>query len=172
MSRKFRWVAEHKVSDTETVRNFVRLTGRPNVKVLDDGTMETEGPKTITLTYFDIGGDEPEIKKLWYYVAEVYQAWDKEKNQLILDCVRKIDIDLTLIVPGSSMNVPMLGLQPSKGWEELERWHLTGCWPKAIDFGNLDYSNEVMDIEITWMYDACTYESIAPSFKKGDENGK
>ena len=36
---------------------------------------------------------------------------------------------------------------------ELERWYLNQCWPQAVNFGDLDYSNnEEATIEVTIRY--------------------
>ena len=46
------------------------------------------------------------------------------------------------------------------GIETIEEWTFAGCWPHAVNFGSMCYSNsEEVDLEVTWRYKTVEYES-------------
>ena len=51
----------------------------------------------------------------------------------------------------------------------VEQWKLINCWPKSINFGDLDYSSsDECNIELSLRYSFATYNNFCNTAKKDD----
>ena len=168
--RKYRWTLAIKpyCTQKDIPSNFVKLASRPNLTIEETeinylhGKMFLPGKgtwETITVTYYDIGGASAAsgMSNLYSWLASVYNFTG------------------TAPVGGAQATNPLQNLQQSsdvgdlaskKGYGAdasltlfdgcgtiMENWAMTGAWPQAVNFGELDYSSsEEVTIELTLRY--------------------
>ena len=159
--RKFRWTFAIEGFCGDKSRKvpeyFVKTAGRPNIAIeeleLNFLNAKTWIPgktswETITVTYIDVANLAQQ--QLWNWLATLYDfvnpttLWQGEKPDW--------DAEGTLTMY-DGCGTP------------LERWTLQHLWPTAINFGDLDYSNnEEATIELTLRYSDVIYKSLCPEF--------
>ena len=157
--RKFRWTfAVDKICGSHKVEpHFVKLASRPNLSIEETEINYLNGKtwipgkgtwETITVTYYDIAGDDN--ISLWNWLAAVY---DFTKPDELHQGTARADYAATAT----------LLLYDGCG-ETLESWTLTDCWPQAVNFGDLDYSSsEEVTIELTLRYSQVKYKNMCGS---------
>ena len=159
--RKFRWTFE--VNDIcalggDSIRpNFVKLASRPNITFDETELNFLNGVdwipgkgkwETITVTYIDIATRD--IQPLYTWLSSVYQ-FNKPRE---LKMGNRSDWGASAV----------LTLYDGCG-TSLEEWVLRNLWPKAINWGDLDYaSSEEVLIELTLRYSQVEYRSLCPTF--------
>ncbi len=160
--RKFRWTFEVRRDAMTTggqgrqnvPASFVKMAARPNISVEEteinflNGKTYIPGKgtwETITLTYYDIGGDDN--IPLWSWLADVYDFTNplNSYQNTARSCYAGIGICTLYDGCGNPM----------------ERWTLGDCWPQAVNFGELDYaSSEEATIEVTVRYSNVSYVNL------------
>ena len=161
--RQFRWTFEvvNLCGNLTIPENFVKSTARPNLDVEETSVdflnvkMFLPGKavwQTIDLTYYDVAVRD--LDPLWAWVCSVYNVCDTREPEF---AHRSMGSQV-----GDYAGLGLLTLYDGCG-AALERWKLHRCWPKAIDFGPLDYSSsEVCEVKMTLRYMDVTYEPICP----------
>ena len=160
--------------------NFVKLASRPNLSIEEteinflNGKMFIPGKgtwETVTVTYYDVGGNggAAGMGYLYSWLATVYNFTGKATGS---------------VGGGSSGVNPLNNLQQSSALgnsgtsgygadatltlydgcgAQMEQWVMTGAWPQAVNFGELDYSSsEEVTIELTLRYINAVYTSLCP----------
>jgi len=163
--RKFRWTfaVERNNIGGGTRRvpaSFVKVAARPNIEIeeveINFLNAKTYIPgkgtwQSITITYFDVsvlggGGNE----ELWSWLASVYNFTDN--IGLGQSSVRRCYGGTGVIT-----------LYDGCG-NDLEQWRLFDCWPQAVNFGELDYSqSEEVTIDVTLRYSNVQYTNLCGS---------
>lgn len=136
--------------------DYVKVANRPNVSFEETeinylhGKMYIPGKATfdaVTVTYYDIsqrGGQT--IEALYDWIGTVYDFLSPAGD------ARNPKMSGVATGPGGYSAESLLTLFDGCG-TELERWYLNQCWPQAVNFGDLDYSNnEEATIEVTIRY--------------------
>lgn len=158
--RKFRWTfgVERTAAGKKSVpASFVKMAARPNLSIEEteinflNGKTYIPGKgtwETITVTYYDVTGDEN--IPLWSWLADVYNYINPE------------------YLSQSSRRECYTGKGICKLYDgcgnEVEKWELEDCWPQAINFQELDYSSsEEMTIEVTIRYANVRYTNMCGS---------
>lgn len=166
--RKFRWTFEVQRNGADdrgraargVPASFVKVAARPNLNIEETevnflnakrflpgkGTWET-----VTVTYYDVAGDEQSNVGLWDWLASVYDYTGggemfnpNVKQSSKRECYSGTGV---LILYDGCGNA-------------LEKWSMLDCWPQAVNFGELDYSvSEEVTIEVTLRYGGVHYES-------------
>lgn len=137
--------------------HFVKVAARPSID-LDETVINHLNAKmwlpgkgtwdTLKVTYIDVANAE--MQSLWNWLATVYNF----TNPVTLTQAEKRDWNATGIV----------NVYDGCG-TLLEAWLLQHCWPKTINFGDMDYaSSDEMTIELTIRYSDVVYKSYCPAF--------
>jgi hypothetical protein len=180
--RKFRWTFH--VDRGEPGKNvpasFVKVAARPNLNVEETeinflnakrfipgkGTWET-----VSITYYDIAidgaaGDGGDNRGLWSWIADVYDYTGYGTGEGGPEGLVNPNPNVRQSSRRDCYNgTGVLILYDGCG-NALEKWNLIDCWPQAVNFGELDYSqSEEVTIEVTLRYGGVTYDSFCPSFK-------
>lgn len=162
--RKFRWTfrCEDLCTDNGSTgvveEHFVKIASRPSLTVEESEinflNAKTWIPgkaswETMSITYYDVATNDN--RSLWNWLASVYEFTDpvnlKQASQRRDYAGRGV-----LQMYDGCGNV-------------LEVWTLNDMWPTAINFGELDYSNnEESTIELTLRYSSVDYKSVCPDF--------
>lgn len=158
--RKFRFTLELQdiCGSLSVPRHFVRTAARPSVEIdeteLNFLNAVTWLPgkarwQTMTVTYLDVA--TADMAPLYSWLASVYDFTDP--INMYMGSQRQ-DYTATAIL---------------KLWDGcgqlLEKWTMLDVWPKAINFGELDYnSSDLLEIELTMRYSQVKYEPICPAF--------
>jgi len=160
--RKFRWTFEVRRDAATTGGNgrrnvpasFVKMASRPNISIEEteinflNGKTYIPGKgtwETITVTYYDIGGDDN--IGLWDWLADVYDFTNPLNNYQNANRQCYSGIGICSLYDGCG--------------NPMERWTLGDCWPQAVNFGELDYaSSEEATIEVTVRYSNVSYVNL------------
>lgn len=104
---------------------------------------------TITVTYIDVASVDQQ--PLWSWLASVYNFNDPVR---MWAASKQSDYTGTgILVMYDTTGTP------------LEQWTLLNCWPKGVNFGDVDMSsNEEATIELTLRYTAVQYKSLCPEY--------
>lgn len=156
--RKFRWTFEvRRISGADVPASFVKMAARPNISIEEteinflNGKTYIPGKgtwETITVTYYDVGGDDN--IPLWSWLASVYNFLDPLKNTQNSRRNCYAGIGICTMYDGCG--------------NPLERWTLGDAWPQAVNFGELDYSSsEEATIEVTIRYSNVSYVNLCGS---------
>ncbi len=170
--RKFRWTFELIGTAAGNIpAMFVKKAARPNVggeeTVINflNGTTWIPGkykPEELTVTYYDIGyvgaggGDTPSagdaaiagIAALYTYIATLY------------DMENPARMNQAGIAAGYCAEYGLLTMLDGCG-TPIELFSFNQPWPKKINFGELDYSqNDECNIELTMRYQSFTYQAL------------
>jgi len=161
--RKFRWTfaVERNVVGGATRRvpaSFVKVAARPNIEIeeveINFLNAKTYIPgkgtwQSITVTYFDVSvlGGGAGNEELWSWLASVYNFTDN--IGLGQSSIRRCYGGTGIIT-----------LYDGCG-NDLEQWRLFDCWPQAVNFGELDYSqSEEVTIDVTLRYSNVRYTNL------------
>jgi hypothetical protein len=165
--RKFRWTffvyniggVPAKVIPVD----YVKVANRPNVSFEETeinylhGKMYIPGKATfdaVTVTYYDISQKNGQtIEALYDWIGSVYDFLGPAGP------VRNPKMSGVASGIGGYAAESLLTMFDGCG-SELERWYLNSCWPQAVNFGDLDYSNnEEATIEVTIRYMFAKWEN-------------
>ena len=161
--RKFRWTfaVERNVIGGGTRRvpaSFVKVAARPNIEIeeveINFLNAKTYIPgkgtwQSISITYFDVSvlGGGAGNEELWSWLASVYNFTDNVG--LGQSSIRRCYGGTGIIT-----------LYDGCG-NDLEQWRLFDCWPQAVNFGELDYSqSEEVTIDVTLRYSNVRYTNL------------
>ena len=176
--RKYRWMfnVENIGGDAafKIPGSYVKSGNRPQIDIDEteinylNGKTFIPGKATfneISFTYYDVimQGD-PTIPNLFRWLNRVYNV---------------TEYTAPLVTPGATGNPQIKATQGSypfngKGYAGIgvltlldgcgyavEQWDLMYCWPKSINFGDLDYSSsDECNIELTLRYAYAKYQSF------------
>lgn len=138
--------------------SFVKSMGRPswdteetelnflNAKTFIPGKTTLE---TLTVTYIDVASVDQQ--PLWSWLASIYNYNDPVR---MWSASKRSDYSGTgILVMYDTTGTP------------LEQWVMLDCWPKAVNFGDLDMSSsEEATIELTLRYSSLQYKSLCPEY--------
>lgn len=158
--RKFRFTFELEgiCGGLRVPKHFVKTVSRPSLSIEEveinflNGKSFLPGKATweeMTVTYIDVA--DFEMGPLFTWLASVYNFTDPINLQM---GSKRRDYTATGIL---------------KLWDGcgnlLEIWTMTDVWPKAINFGDLDYSSsEEVTIELTMRYSNVKYQNLCPGY--------
>ena len=92
--------------------------------------------ETVTLTWYD-GEQDPDVSE---------NMWDWVNNVVDIPAV-------TVDTPAGYKRTAQLAMLDGAG-SATETWALFGCWPKEINWGDLDYTDtEIATVEVVMRYD-------------------
>ena len=156
--RKFRWTfGVERDGGKRVPASFVKVAARPQIEV-EETEINFLNAKTyipgkgtwqsITITYYDVTSlDGIGNEELWGWLASVYNFID---NVALTQSSRRRCYGGTGIIT----------MYDGCG-QELEEWRLFDCWPQAMNFGELDYSqSEEATIEVTLRYSNVKYTNM------------
>lgn len=158
--RKFRWTFwVYNIGGNQQKNipvDYVKVANRPNVSFEETeinylhGKMYIPGKATfdaVTVTYYDIsqkGGTT--IEALYDWIGSVYDFLGPAGT------IQNPKMSGVATGLGGYAAESLLTLFDGCG-SPLEEWYLNQCWPQAVNFGDLDYSNnEEATIEVTIRY--------------------
>lgn len=146
---KVRWTIEFPELGIEEC--FVKLAARPNLKIEEEEINYLR--ETVTVTYYDVSGDvdnNEELKKLYSWLGKAWELDDKGNTR-----------------PTAEENRTTVILRLYGGCGDLwEAWTLMEVFPKAINFGDLDFSSSgCVTLELTLGYTDVKYEMNTPTPK-------
>lgn len=174
--RKYRWVfaVENIGGPTgfSVSGSFVKSGNRPQVDIDEteinflNGKTFIPGKATfneISFTYYDVAvKDDPTIGNLLKWVNRVYN-FTSAPNALNAASTNNPQISATqrsYAAQGDGSGYAgtgLLTLLDGCGYA-LEQWQLISCWPKSINFGDLDYSSsDECNIELSLRYSYAKY---------------
>lgn len=178
--RKYRWTFVLNSPCGGSIPEYtVKLAARPNLTIEETeinflhGKMWIPGKgswETITVTYYDLGGDGGSLTGLWSWLATVYDFTDpvnlkqSSKRGNSLPAPGSGATGGGIAAPGATgggyAGTGVLTLFDGCG-KSMERWTLGGVWPQSINFGDLDFSSsEEVTIELTLRYFEVKYEPL------------
>lgn len=138
--------------------HFVKVAARPSIDIEEveinhlNAKFWIPGKGTwneITVTYYDVANVD-EMRFLWNWLATVYNFADP--------------IRLTQAEKRDWAAIGVLNMWDGCGLL-VEQWQLANMWPKAINWGDLDYeSSDLATIELTMRYSDVRYKSFCPEF--------
>lgn len=166
--RKFRWAFEVNQICGDPKRtiesSWVKVANRPNVSFEETeinfmhGKMYIPGKASfdaISVTYYDVASKAFEtVEPLYDWIGSVYDFLGPEgtRDQAKMSSIAE--------GPGGYSANSELTLFDGCG-TALEMWRLQQCWPQAVNFGDLDYSNnEESTIEVTIRYQWAEYHRL------------
>lgn len=138
--------------------HFVKLASRPSIDI-EETEINHLNAKTwipgkgtwneINVTYYDVANTDG-VRYLWNWLATVYNFADPVK--------------LTMSERRDWAGIGVLNMYDGCG-TLLEQWQLYNMFPKAINWGELDYeSSEISTVELTLRYSEVRYKSFCPEF--------
>jgi T4-like virus tail tube protein gp19. len=160
LKRQFRWTFWVEFEPDSCLSgivpsSWVKVAARPNLDIDEtqidflNGRTWIPGKgswQTMTVTYYD--AITADLAPLWSWLATVYNF--VKPNQLHQASKRK-----------DYGGKAHLELYDGCG-NYVEKWTLKDCWPKAVNFGTLDYaSSDVVTVELTLRYSQVEYEQTA-----------
>jgi hypothetical protein len=155
--RKFRWTFFVERETDSVPASFVKVAARPQIEI-EETEVNYLNAKTyipgkgtwqsVQITYYDVSvqnglGNE----NLFGWLASVYDFTDNVglKQSSVRRCYGGEGI---------------LTMYDGCG-NPLEEWRMKDCWPQAINFGELDYSqSEECTIEVTLRYSNVKYKNL------------
>lgn len=153
IKRKFRWTLEIETPLGLIPRYYVKTAARPQLDIDEteinflNATTWVPGKgkwQTMTVKYIDVSNDDQMI--LYDWIATVYDFTDP--------------VFLKQSEKSGYSGTALLTLYDGCG-KALELWALKSCWPKSINFGDLDYANsEMAEIDLTLRFSEVTYQNI------------
>lgn len=158
--RKFRYTFElfNICGGLSVPKHFVKVAARPSLSIEEqeinflNGKMWIPGKaswETMTVTYIDVA--TLDAAPLFTWLASVYNFTDPINLQMGSQAQDYSATALITMLDGCG--------------QILEYWQLSGVWPTAINFGDLDYaSSEEATIELTLRYHEVKYFPICPNF--------
>lgn len=158
--RKHRWTISGEFPNHSIPEAFVKVTSRPQLRIEEEEIAKNvwiPGKTkwdTITTTHYEVSEEHSSelfgmLSTFWEGVENT-DEYDPEK-----DTEKHGTITLKMYDGCGSL---------------LERWDLLQVCPKAINFGDLDFSsNDEVVLEITWAFQEARYENVTPTFSK-EEN--
>jgi hypothetical protein len=165
--RKFRWTFEinwccNSTPARQVPASFVKMGNRPQIEIDEteinylNGKMFIPGKGTwqpLSVTYYDVAGagvSGSATSELLSWIASVYEF--NEPNCLRMNST----VD-------SYAGQAKLMLYDGCG-NPLEAWVLNDCWPKTVNWGDLDMgSSDACTIELTLRYSSVKYASFCPT---------
>jgi hypothetical protein len=175
--RKYRWVFEVMQVGGPSTGSFniggayVKSGNRPQIDIDEteinflNGKTFIPGKATfneISFTYYDVAvKDDPTVNNLLRWVNRVYN-FEKQGSGNSIKATQGSYPDKG----GGYAGTGMLTLLDGCGFA-LEKWKLINCWPKSINFGDLDYSSsDECNIELSLRYSFATYENFCTTGEK------
>lgn len=158
--RKFRWTFEvFDICGNKTVpADYVKVASRPNLDI-----EETEINHLNAKRFLPGKGTWQEMSVTYYDVASVDNAALYSWLASVYDFTDPIGLHQGSRTSDYAGNA-LLQLYDGCG-VALEAWVLFDIWPKAINFGELDYSSsEEVTIETTLRYQSAKYYPLCPKF--------
>jgi hypothetical protein len=169
--RKYRWTFEVMQVGGPDAGSFniggayVKSGNRPQIDIDEteinflNGKTFIPGKATfneISFTYYDVAvKDDPTVNNLLRWINRVYNFEQKAAGREI-KATQGSYPDKGSGYAGTGM----LTLLDGCGFA-LEKWKLINCWPKSINFGDLDYSSsDECNIEVSLRYAFATYENF------------
>ena len=165
--RKFRWtlgfVGNCPSSPFKISESFLKTAGRPHIE-FDETEINFLNAKmwipgkgawqTMEVTYLDVATNE--LEGLWSWLMSVYNIMSSGSPQ---NASKYMGSQL-----GDFSATGSLVLWDGCG-AAIEHWTLYGCWPKAIDFGELDMSSsEICEVKLTMRYNDVGYVNNCPGY--------
>lgn len=165
LKRKFRWVfsigdlggTEHVVTYASSNKNghICKISSRPVLSFVEQQVQHTieiinlPGKaewEPIKVTVYDIAGDS----FMYRWLLSFYDPWYGRVSPIA--------------EPISNLSKPKkegnLYLLDGHG-KTIERWLIEGCWPRSIDWGDLDYeSSEIASITFDLRYDRAILQDV------------
>lgn len=157
--RKYRWTLQLRPNCGGLIpESFVKVAARPSLTIDEQeihylhGKMWIPGKgswENMTVTYYDIAGAGEGIQRLFDWLASVYDFTNP-----------------TTLQQASNANgyacTGTLRMYDGAG-EVMEMWTMGKMWPTAVNFGELDYSNnEPATVDLTLRYSEVQYQSMCP----------
>jgi hypothetical protein len=157
--RKFRWTMSLNWNNKNIDEYFVKVASRPSLTVEEqeinflNGKMWIPGKgswETMEITFYDVGGAAgTSMSTLYSWLATVYNFTDA------------VGLQQSSSARGYGAT-GTLRLYDGCG-ETMEKWTLKKMWPTAVNFGDLDYSNnEEVNITLTVRFSEVEYDSFCP----------
>ena len=173
--RKYRWIfAVEKIGGPGSTINisgsFVKSGNRPQVDIDEteinflNGKTWIPGKATfneISFTYYDVAvKDDPTVGNLLKWVNRVYNFTSDPGSRVATASpqISATQRSYATRADGSGYaGTGRLTLLDGCGYA-LEQWELINCWPKSINFGDLDYSSsDECNIELSLRYSYAKY---------------
>jgi len=154
--RKFRWTFEINGVGCpfQVPASFVKVAARPSLSIEEteinylNGKTWIPGKGTwenITVTYYDVANNAND--DLWTWLATVYDFTDPVN--LRQASARSEYAGEAILQLYDGCGVP------------VERWFMGDCWPTAVNWQDLDYSNsEECTLELTLRYSQVKYTNL------------
>jgi hypothetical protein len=157
--RKFRWTLSITACGTDLMTDEVCKTGnRPNIDIDEqqidylNARMWIPGKatlETLEFTFFDVSG--PVVGNLISWLKGVYNFSDE------------VNLCMSSKMTGGYAGTGTLILYDGCG-TAMELWRLIDCWPKTLNFGDLDMSSaEECTISLTMRYRNLDYQGFCGS---------
>lgn len=164
--RKFRWTLAIDCCAGRIPEFQVKVASRPSLSIEEteinflNGKMWIPGKgswETITVTFYDIAGNNNGVANLYSWLANVYNFTDPVG--LRQSSKRGTTFGAGLGTPGYAGEATLTSYDGCG--VGLEQWQLGHCWPQAVNFGELDYSSsEEMTIEVTLRYSEAKWTNL------------
>lgn len=160
--RKFRWTMSMVWNTQPIDEYFVKVASRPSLSVEEQEINFLNGKtwipgkgswETMEITFYDVGGAAgTSMSTLYSWLSSVYNFSDP----------------IGLSQSSSSRGYGAEGtLRLYDGCGVImEKWSLGNMWPTAVNFGDLDYSNnEEVNITLTVRFSEVRYDSYCPKLE-------
>lgn len=170
--RKFRWTFRvdeicmgqaggGRMAYTSIPEFFVKAASRPSLEI-EETELNYQNAKMwipgkgawnhIELTYYDVATTA--LQPLWQWLCSVYNLCDTSKPHIANRTMGSRLSDYT--------GKGTLTLFDGCG-APLESWVISHCWPKTIDFGDLNYADsDICEVKLTLRYIDVAYQSWCP----------
>lgn len=156
IKRKFRWTLEITTPFGVVPRQYVKVAARPSLDIEETEINYLNGVtwipakgkwEPLSVTYLDVAAAD--MSPLYSWVATVY------------DFTQQNPIDHIPQSEKSGWNGEAnLKMYDGCG-NEIDGFILRSCWPKSINFGDLDYADsEVCTIDLTLRYSEVSYQRL------------
>jgi hypothetical protein len=157
--RKFRWVFRVENINGNPAQfipeHYVKNTARPNIDFGETTVHHLHGQMTmpnkatfqdITLVYFDIVDNDDSMLQLYNWIGGVYDFLSPTGTAL------NPRMSANATGPGGYTATGKLGMLDGCG-QGLEQFTLFMCWPKTVDFGELNYeTQDASEVTLTLKY--------------------
>jgi hypothetical protein len=158
--RKYRWTFDLKWNGKNLGKSYVKLASRPNLTIEETeinymhGKMWIPGKaswESITVTFYDVAKATSDgVDNIYGWLASIYNFQDASMKQTTIQGTGS---------NGGWAGVATLDMYDGCG-KSLETWTLSGIWPSAVNFGDLDYSSsEEATVELTLRYYMAKYQA-------------
>ena len=158
--RKYRWTFDLKWGGKNLGKSYVKLASRPNLTIEETeinymhGKMWIPGKaswESITVTFYDVARATSDgVDNVYGWLASIYNFQDDSMKQTTIQGTG---------TDGGWAGIATLDMYDGCG-KSLETWTLSGIWPSAVNFCDLDYSSsEEATVELTLRYYMAKYKA-------------